>query len=38
MRVVAHYKVLALAYNSEAGLFEHLDRPEVIHAGNFRHR
>jgi hypothetical protein len=38
MRAVAHYNVLALAYNSEAGLFERLDRPEVINAGNFRHR
>jgi hypothetical protein len=38
MRTVAHYNVLALAYNSEADLFERLDRPEVINAGNFRHR
>ena len=38
MRAVAHYNVLALAYNSEADLFERLDRPEVINAGNFRHR
>jgi hypothetical protein len=30
--------VLALAHNFEAGLFESLDRPEVINAGNFRHR
>jgi hypothetical protein len=29
--------VLALAHNSEAGLFERLDRPEMINAGNFRH-
>jgi hypothetical protein len=38
MRAVAHYNVLALAHNSEAGLFERLDRPEMINAGNFRHR
>jgi hypothetical protein len=38
MRAVAHYNVLALADNFEAGLFERLDRPEVINAGNFRHR
>ena len=38
MRAVARYRVLALAHNSEAGLFECLDRPEVINAGNFRHR
>jgi len=30
--------VLALAHNSEAGLFERLYRPEMINAGNFRHR
>jgi hypothetical protein len=38
MRAVAHYNVLALPHNSEAGFFERLDRPEVINAGNFRHR
>jgi len=37
MYAVAHYNVLALAHNSEAGLFERLDRPEMINAGNFRH-
>jgi len=29
MRAVAHYNVLALAHNSEASLFERLDRPEM---------
>jgi hypothetical protein len=38
MRAVAHYNVLALAHNSKAGLFERLDRPEMINAGNLRHR
>jgi len=38
MRAVAHYNVFALAHHSEAGLFERLDRPEMINAGNFRHR
>jgi hypothetical protein len=38
MRAVAHDNVLALAHNSEAGLFERLDRPEMINAGKFRHR
>ena len=38
MRAVAHYSVLALAHNSEADFFERLHRPEVINAGNFRHR
>ena len=38
MRAVAHHGVLALAHNSEASLFERLDRPEMINAGNFRHR
>ncbi len=38
MRAVAHYNMLALAHNSEADLFERLDRPEVINAGNFRNR
>jgi hypothetical protein len=30
--------VLALAHHSEASLFERLDRPEMVNAGNFRHR
>ena len=38
MRAVAHYNVLALAHNSEARLFESCDCPEMINAGNFRHR
>ena len=38
MRAVAHYNVFTLAHHSEAGLFERLDRPEMINAGNFRHR
>ena len=38
MRAVAHYNVLALAHNSKAGLFERLDRSEMINAGNLRHR
>ena len=38
MCAIAHYNVLALAHNSEASLFERLDRPEMINAGNFRHR
>jgi hypothetical protein len=38
MRAVAHYNVLALAHNFKAGFFKRLDRPEVINAGNFRHR
>jgi hypothetical protein len=35
MRAVAHYNVLALADNSEAGLFERLYRPEMMNAGIF---
>jgi hypothetical protein len=31
----AHDNVLALAHNSEAGLFECLDRPEMITPGIF---
>ena len=38
VRAVAHYNVLALAHNSKAGLFERLDRPEMINAGNLRYR
>lgn len=38
MRAIAHYSVLALAYNPEAGFFERLDRPEMVNAGNLRHR
>src|SRR5262245_53946527 len=37
-RSVTHYNVLALTHNSEASLFERLYRPEMINAGNFRHR
>ena len=38
VRAVAHYHVLALTHNLEAGLFERPNRPEMINTGNFRHR
>jgi len=38
MRAVTHHHMLALTHDFEASLFKRLDCPEMINAGNFRHR
>jgi hypothetical protein len=37
MGAIGHDDVLALAHNPEAGLFECLNRPQMVHAGKLRH-
>ena len=38
MRAVGHDDVLALTHNSEARLLKRSNCPEMINAGNLRHR